>query len=199
MIERLKPVFDYWRMQPALKVWEIAFLMRDFEPRLRSDITVRDRENPTSSFGIEPDISDEVRMLADAIRVGDLSNVCDKPDIDEELRVSAASLLPWLVAHGFEELASRLTGYASACARVQAPVGVTPVQRHVAQEQAVLEEIRKQGHDPLTLPRPQKGRAGVKAEVCKALKDHPLFKSRSTVFDKTWTRLRRDQMIVDGS
>lgn len=63
-----------------------------------------------------------------------------------------------------------------------------PLQRTAAQDAAILCEIKKQGYDPLALPKNPDGKPGVKASVRTALLSHPLFIG-STVFDKAWVRL----------
>lgn len=72
---------------------------------------------------------------------------------------------------------------------------VVPVQRAVAQDAAILCEIKKQGYDRLALPNNQPGKNGVKRAVRDALKGDPLFIG-TTVFDKAWERLSHDRAIV---
>ena len=72
-----------------------------------------------------------------------------------------------------------------------------PTYFQPAQEEAILSAIRDLGYAPTTLPKPPAGKPGVKAEVRKKLKSHPLFKEKSTVFDKAWERLREFGDIAD--
>lgn len=65
---------------------------------------------------------------------------------------------------------------------------IKPIQRGQAQDAAILETIKKMGHDPLRLPKNPAGKQGVKAEVRKSLEHNPLF-AGTTVFDKAWGRL----------
>lgn len=75
-----------------------------------------------------------------------------------------------------------------------------PVQRAAAQDEVILSAIRSFGHDPLNVPKWNPGRAGVKSSIRAALVGkHPLFQKGSTVFDKTWDRLRRQGEINDQS
>ena len=62
------------------------------------------------------------------------------------------------------------------------------MQRTAAQDAEILFEIKKQGYEPLALPRNPDGKPGVKAAVRTALLSHSLF-TGSTVFDKAWERL----------
>jgi len=73
-----------------------------------------------------------------------------------------------------------------------------PVQRSAAQEQAILAEIERLNLDPRALPKPEPGKAGVKATVRASLEGvNPLFLKRSTVFAKAWERLRQRGEIAD--
>lgn len=69
------------------------------------------------------------------------------------------------------------------------------LSRMQQQEHAVLEIIKELGHNPKCLPVNTPGKAGVKAEVRKRLDGHPLFKG-STIFEKTWERLRSRKELV---
>lgn len=75
---------------------------------------------------------------------------------------------------------------------------IKPVSRGAAQDAAILEAIRSQGHDPLKLPKPDAGKSGVKADVralcCLNRKD--VFQSKG-VFDDAWQRLRAEKKIRD--
>jgi phosphoglycerate-specific signal transduction histidine kinase len=70
------------------------------------------------------------------------------------------------------------------------------------QEKAIIEEIKRLGHNPLELPINKSGHPGVKAEVRNALQASQLFKGnstgeKSTVFNKAWERLRYTKDIVE--
>ncbi len=74
-----------------------------------------------------------------------------------------------------------------------------PVRRVMAfpaQEDAILEEIHRLGHDPLNFPKNSPGKSGVKNEIRTALANNRLFIG-DTVFDKAWERLRDKGAIVD--
>lgn len=71
-----------------------------------------------------------------------------------------------------------------------------PLQRTAAQEAAILTAIRQTGCDPLTLPKNEPGKPGVKNKIRAALNDNLLFVGK-TVFDKAWGRLRQCGGIVD--
>lgn len=73
-----------------------------------------------------------------------------------------------------------------------------PLQRTAAQDAAILNEMEKQGFNPLALPKNPDGRPGVKAAIRTALLKHPLF-TGSTVFDKAWERLAaRADIVIQG-
>lgn len=66
------------------------------------------------------------------------------------------------------------------------------------QSNAILEYLKKNGHDPQTLPVAPKGKAGVKKTCWDALcTSRDLFSSRS-VFDTAWEKLRANQDIKDA-
>jgi hypothetical protein len=69
-----------------------------------------------------------------------------------------------------------------------------PRTRLIQQENAILEEIRKQGLDPMALPPIRPGHAGVKRDICESLKNSPLFEG-TTTFDKAWERLAKHDRI----
>ena len=72
-----------------------------------------------------------------------------------------------------------------------------PKQRSAAQDEAIMAAIRAAGHDPKALPPRQAGRAGIKRHVRTQLEGTTLFPSGSTVFDRAWERLRRQDDIAD--
>jgi hypothetical protein len=98
----------------------------------------------------------------------------------------------------FSEYAKKLgvvVSVAEAQELSEVPVSqVTPMSRHRAQEQTILNAITNLKLDPLNLPANDAGRPGVKAKVRKALGTSQLF-TGSTVFDKAWERLTLQQDI----
>jgi hypothetical protein len=73
-----------------------------------------------------------------------------------------------------------------------------PLQRTAAQDSAILCEIKKQGYDPLALPRNPLGKPGVKAAIRNALSKNLLF-TGETVFNKAWERLTaRADIAIQG-
>lgn len=74
---------------------------------------------------------------------------------------------------------------------------VRPLQRTAAQDNAIICEIKKQGYDPLALPKNPTGKPGVKAIIRTALSGNKLFGSpNSTIFNKAWERLAARADIV---
>ena len=71
---------------------------------------------------------------------------------------------------------------------VKTEVAEKPLQRTAAQDAAILGEIKKQGLDPLALPKNPTGKPGVKLAIRTALKSNSLFVG-GTVFNKAWERL----------
>ena len=70
-----------------------------------------------------------------------------------------------------------------------------PVQRGMAQNEVILAEIRKQGFDPLALPKNETGKNGTKYAIRLALDGRGLFVGK-TVFNKAWERLTSNAEIV---
>lgn len=68
----------------------------------------------------------------------------------------------------------------------------------LAQEDAILDELRRSGYDPKNLPLINNSpKGGVKHDVRIALEKNELFTGTTTVFDKAWGRLRYRKKIVD--
>jgi hypothetical protein len=64
------------------------------------------------------------------------------------------------------------------------------------QEQAILDEIIRQGYDPKALPPLKSGKSGVKAVVRKALNGKYPFDKTSS-FKRAWEQLRDDESIAE--
>ena len=71
---------------------------------------------------------------------------------------------------------------------------IKPLPKMRAQEKVILDAIKKLGHEPQSLPKPLPGKSGVKAEVRENLLLHPLFKNKTTAFDKAWERLSKEDI-----
>ncbi len=67
-------------------------------------------------------------------------------------------------------------------------------QKMRQQEIAVLDEIKKLGHDPKRLPKIEHGKLTLKAQIKKILLNHILFKDKKTVFKHTWERLSEEDI-----
>jgi hypothetical protein len=74
----------------------------------------------------------------------------------------------------------------------------TALTLSVRREMAILDAIHKLGHEPLRLPKAKAGRAGIKAEVRKALGNKGMW-AKSTVFDGNWEDLRSSRRIQDAA
>lgn len=72
-----------------------------------------------------------------------------------------------------------------------------PRTKGLEKESAILEAIALLGHNPLSLPPRDRGKAGIKAAVWKNLKDRPaLFISKGS-FDDTWESLRGEKRLAE--
>lgn len=63
-----------------------------------------------------------------------------------------------------------------------------PKQHFKAQNEAIIQELKKQGFDPLALPKNPPGKPGVKKLIRSALDGKGLFIG-TTVFNRAWERL----------
>lgn len=123
-----------------------------------------------------------------------------RPDV---CRVTAAGLLQLADTFTQPEPAQKAetpppVATESASGDVEMASQAKPLQRTAAQDTAILSEIKKQGYDPLALPRNPNGKPGAKAAIRIALSRNQLF-TGSTVFDKAWERLTaREEIVIQG-
>ena len=91
------PNYDDWRSLPSIKVWEIAALMHGFDPRAGADVVVRDPDDPTSPYGVSPDLSWEIRMLISAVDAGELTTApAGVAAPNDDTGILRKSLVAWL-------------------------------------------------------------------------------------------------------
>jgi len=77
----------------------------------------------------------------------------------------------------------------------QGDTPLLPIQRARAQDAAILGEIRRQGLNPLELPKNAAGKKGVKHGIRAAIGNSGLF-TGTTVFNKAWERLTGNSEIA---
>lgn len=105
----ISPNFDDWRRLSSIKVYEIAALIQGFDPRAGGDVVVQDPYDPNSPYGVPPDTSWEERALISAVETGLLlSAPVNVTEPDTHTKISVSSLLPWLRAQGYHDLAAEL-------------------------------------------------------------------------------------------
>jgi hypothetical protein len=103
------PKFEDWRQFSSIEVWEIAAMIHGFDPRAVGDVVVPDPLDPTNSSGVASDTSWTERALVSGIQVGALASTSENvasPNIHTNISVS--SLIPWLRANGYHDLAAEL-------------------------------------------------------------------------------------------
>ena len=200
--KHFNPVFEDWRQYSALQILEIASMMQGIEPRVLSDFV--------DSNGDGLDLSEEIRMLSDAVLTGDLTGYSTTgSSASSEIKIAVAGLIPWLRTRGYKELASGLEPPTDALAsEVSAmtstapikniPPSTKPVQRSSFQETAILEKILGRGLDPKLLPKNKPGKSGVKSQIKSDLGNKNEW-SGKTVFNKAWERLSSDGRICYSS
>ena len=72
----------------------------------------------------------------------------------------------------------------------------TPVPRLTAQEEAILACISGRGLDPHALPKAEKGKAGIKADLRDELMKQTSCFVSTVTFDKAWNRLKKNNAIA---
>lgn len=101
--------FDYWRRFPSIQIWEVAALVQGFDPRAIADVAVRDPDDPTSTCGVPPDLSSEIKWLISAVNAGGLLTApVGALAPNDETWLLKTSLVPWLRAQGEVYLADEL-------------------------------------------------------------------------------------------
>ncbi len=112
--------------------------------------------------------------------------------------VATADLLMWLesINQAAREVKTPLVS--PAVLEQPSNVVIKPIQRTLAQDAAILAEVQRLNLDPLKLPKPDKGKAGVKAEIrSKLIKEYKDIFGSVRVFDDAWQRLRDAEKIED--
>jgi len=97
-------------MRDSMTVYEVACLMNGFDPRAMADAAVRDPEDPTYPYGIPLDTTWDESLLIAALAAGTLLSA--PPNVaaaDKHTRIQAESLVPWLKAKGYDDLAVELS------------------------------------------------------------------------------------------
>lgn len=90
-----------------------------------------------------------------------------------------------------------LEGFERPSAQADASSQSQAMPRARAQDTEMLHAIREAGYAPQALPKNEPGKPGVKAEIRKRLGSKGVW-TGTTVFDKAWERLRKQNDIVDG-
>lgn len=127
--------------------------------------------------------ADGIRMPLDEVRAAGvrLRGVCVEPvSVNALLRAAVHPDLVWTPG-GVQAQAGNGRG----------------VSAHARQEEGILEELRRKGYNPKSLPKNLPGKSGVKSEIRKALGTAGAW-GGITVFDKAWQRLRDTGEIADG-
>jgi len=121
----ISPNFEDWRQYSALPIWKIAALMQGFDPRAASagEVVVRCPSDPSSPYGMPPDLSWEIDVLYTAVQTNHLLSVPVTTSTPPgEIKVTKASLLPWLRSNGYAALAAELDTPSQICEFDSPPV-----------------------------------------------------------------------------
>lgn len=111
--------------------------------------------------------------------------------------ITLASLKAWVLQKYKRDILSGILIIdASQASKTDPAEKPRPRLKMLDQEDAILGEIRRIGHDPKYLPKNQSGKPGIKAKIREALKSNPLFDG-SKVFNHAWDRLRESGEIAN--
>ena len=125
------PDYSDWRQLASIKVWEIAALMHGFDPRAGADVADRDPDDPTSPYGVSPDLSWEKRMLISSVEAGELITAPAGIMVpDSDTGILKTSLVHWLRSRGNEALAYLADELATSAATIDSnptPIGCSAV------------------------------------------------------------------------
>ena len=155
------------RAAQALQDW--AFFEKRFRAISSTANPARDCDDDTPAPGMTPDQDQELTALREVHR---------------------RSALAYAITLGDAQLIERYQPPAPAT-----DIKPVPIQRAHAQDAAILREIRKQGFNPLELPKNAAGKKGVKHGIRTAIGNSGLFIG-TTIFDKAWERLTANSEIV---
>lgn len=201
----------YWQMLDSVEPWQAAALAAGMNP----DALLHERHSWMSYPGAVIFQDKSFSGADEKERFEKLWNLA-KSRADAHQRVALSEFASFLVSHEWpgvpEPLRMMAKGAApvmqqpephpAPAAQVEQPRAVAqiqPVQRSAAQDAAILNAIREAGHDPLTLPKNDSGKRGIKAVIREELKGkHTLFPKFGRQFDKAWERLRARKEIDDS-
>lgn len=179
--ERRGPDWLLWLHVRGASLWELVDLSLGREP----DFIL---------FGAEGEQHARLATLRRHVAAG--STILRRPELyvwtgesdSIHQEISLHSFRQWVEAQGWS-VPPELRLLPKSIPLPDAPAA-KPVQRRAAQEQAILAELRKLGHDPLALPRPRPGRAcQIKAGIRASLG------YSEAVMRKAWQRLRSSRDI----
>ena len=131
--------------------------------------------------------------LINAISSGRLNVIIDYARFEQ-----TGDRLRWIEMPDFLEFAQELKGKVDQATSEPEPLPLVSVPVSKQQDAAILEWLKGNNFDPMKLPKPPTGKAGVKSACRNALCASPkMFQSKS-VFDAAWERLRKNNEIADG-
>ena len=172
--------YEYWRLFDSLTLGDIAWMQHGIEPRLEDELP----------DWADSDLSHELQVLVAAAHAGTIeaTDPIARSGPVASTRVKRNSrLFDWLRDKGWDTVADGLDEQRPKQSHSKT---LAAVSRQTAQETAILNELRRLGHDPAALPSAAPGKPGVKALVRKALSGSTGLFAGTTVFDKAWDRLR---------
>ena len=174
--------WKYWARLAKWSASEAARLMCALDPDIFESLDAKPNNNDSTGPALK---AKKIQRLAER----------------EELSIATPQQwLDWADRHGLQ-IHDGLRIEVEAVADKEAgatQVGQVPVQRAVAQDIAILAEIKRQGYEPSALPKNTLGKAGIKSAVWKVLKSKAETFVSKKVFDTAWQRLRDGNELKDA-
>lgn len=182
------PTWRKWLNMPEVELWQAVALSCNIEPPAyypeglggdfdeRMDIALAH----LVPAGLLNHVAVNSRRHTSKVALADIARLAKSCQwqVPAEFPKAEASLIP----------APVVAESASGGVQPDRPGPAKPLQRTAAQDSAILCEIKKQGYDPIALPKNIPGKPGAKAAIRAALSENSLF-TGGTVFDKAWERL----------
>lgn len=132
--------------------------------------------------------------LVNAISSGRLNVIIDYSRFEQ-----TEDRLRWIEMPDFLEFAQELREKVDQATSEPEPKPLPLVSIPISKQQdaAILEWLKGNNFEPLKLPKPLTGKAGVKCECRDALTANPKMFQSKNVFNTAWERLRNNKEIAD--
>lgn len=199
-----KPKWSEWENIPIASIFEVCALSLDIEPTslTRELVTgARGDQIIVSGFndnGTENDFYYRCKILHANLSEKEYfkepsekkSLTTDTNIVTINARVRISEFITWSMKTVKWKIPTEMLNFSGATNQISRK---STYKMH-RQEQAILDELRKGGFDPLKLPKASGNQSGAKKIIKSALNGKEPFTS-PTSFEATWDRLRADDQI----